>query len=290
MPLGTQVAGKDAPVSTVLLFGLVLIGQASKDTSTSPVLASHIGMELDDLDFEIKRQDTALQVAKARLSTTQRAMQRGTSSRGELEQVTADVRSLEAREAEAIAFRALKAYQRDVLSGAVPNDDAKAHALVLELLKCQELMAQVELGYQTFKLKQDDALLARGAIGRPERDGTELDYETARLHVALSRARQSQVKLEQAVKAGAKDADPQAIQKLKTAYLQTRVQYYEIGATIAKNRLEIAKDQLRHGRLAASEADFYQKAYDAADEILASERKRLTDPSAPPPSSLPRAG
>jgi hypothetical protein len=273
-----------------MLLGLALMGQAPKDTPVSSVLASHVNMELDDLDFEIRRQESALQLARARLTTTQRAAQRGVASRSELEQVNADVRSLEAREAEAVAFRALKAYQRDVLSGAIAADDEKAHALVLDLLKRQEAMAQVEVDFQAYRLKQDDALLARGAISRPERDGAELDYDTARLHVALSRARQAQLALEHASNAGPKAAEAADLLKRKTTYLQARVQYYEIGATIAKSRLDMAKDQLRHGRIAASDVDHYQKALDSADELLSAERKRLEDPNASPPTSLPRAG
>jgi hypothetical protein len=283
-------------VSTVLLLGLALAGQASndapaaKDAPASSLLALHMGTELDDLDYEIRRQESALNLARARLETTQRAVQRGTASRSELQQVTADVRSLEAREGEAVAFRALKAYERDLISGAAAADEEKAYMLVLDLLKKQEAMAQVELEFQAYRLKQDDALLARGAISRPERDAAELDYDTARLHVVLSRTRQAQLTLEHASKAGPKAADPADLPKLKTAYLQSRVQYYEIGTTIAKSRLDMAKDQLRHGRLAASDVDHYQKAYDSADETLTAERKRLDDPSAPPPTALPRSG
>jgi multidrug resistance efflux pump len=277
-------------VSSLLLLGLALVAQAAKDAPASSLLASHIGMELDDLDYEIRRQESALQLAKGRLISTQRALQRGVASRSELEQVNADVRSLEAREAEAVAFRDLKEYQRDVLNGTVQADDEKIYALLLDLLKKQETMAQVELDLQGYLLKQDDALLARGAIGRPERDGVALDFDMARLHVALSRTRQAQLALEHASKPGPKAATPSDGQKLKIQYLQSRVQYYEIGAAIAKSRVDMAKDQLRHGLMTASDVDYYEKALDAAEQTLAAERKRLEQPDAPAPASLPRAG
>jgi hypothetical protein len=274
-------------VPAALLIGLLSLGQAKEDPAPS-VLSSHLGMEIDDLDFEIRRQHDALQVARSRLAATQRSLQRGTASRSEVEQVGADVRSLEAREAEANAFRALKAYERDVLSGVAKADEERSFRLVLELLRAQELMAQVEVDFQAYRLNQDEALLVRGAISRPERDGARIDHDTARLHVALSRARQAQVTLEHA--AGARPVDPDEVRRLKMAYLQARVRYYEIGLILARARLDMAKERLRLGRLSSSDVAFYQQAVDGAEALFTAERKRLEEPDAPTPSTLPRAG
>jgi hypothetical protein len=246
-------------------------------------------MEVDDLDFEIRKQQSALQVARAHLAATQRAHQRGTASRGELEQVNADVRSLEAREAEAHAYRALRVYERDVLSRAIQPDEEKAFTLVLDLLRKQELMAQVEVDFQTFRLRQEDALLSRSAISRQEHASAEIDFDTAKLHVALARARQAQIFYEHAARPGRQPAaDATELDRLKTAYLQARVAYYDVGALLAKSRLDMAKDQLRRGAITQSEVDAYQKALNLAEGRVAAERKHLAEPSAAPPTSLPR--
>jgi hypothetical protein len=275
-------------VTSAVLLALALVSQTPADIGSS-ALTSHIGMEIDDLDFEIRRQDAALQVARTRLTAAQRALQRGTISRGEVEQVSADVRSLEARHAEAQAFRALKAYERDVLSRAIQPDEEKAFSLVSDLLKHQEQMAQVELEFQTYRAKQYDALLSRNATSRQEHANAELDFDTARLHVALARARQAQLFYERATRTGGQTpVDRAEVDRLKAAYLKARVSYYEIGATIAKSRLEMAKDQFRRGMLTQSELDAHQKSADTADERLNNERKRLAEPTAAAPNSLPR--
>jgi hypothetical protein len=277
-------------VTTAALLALAVLGQPSEGAGASAsALTSHVGMEVDDLDFEIRRQEAALQVARVHLTATQRAVQRGTASRGELEQVTADVHSLEAREAEAKAFRALKVYERDVLSRAIQPDEEKAFTLVHDLLRKQELMAQVELDFQTFRLRQQDALLSRNATSHQEHASAELDFDTAKLHVALARARQAQIFYEHAARSGRQPAaDAGELDRLRTAYLQARVNYYDVGALLAKSRLEMAKDQLRRGTIAQTEFDTYQKALNAAEARIAAERKHLSEPSAPPPNSMPR--
>lgn len=276
-------------MSPALWLGLALLGQP-KDEPIPSALAAHLNMEIEDLDFEIGRQHAAIEVAKTRLATTERALQQGAASRSEFEQVSTDVLSLEAREAEANAFRALKVYERDLLSRAIAADDEKAHDLVIDLLRQQEKMAQVELDFQTYRLNQFKALLARGAISRPEHDKAEVDYDTARLHVALSQARQAQVTLLRAMRGRAETAEPAAIRKPKTDYLKARLQYYEIAVALAKNRLEMARGQLRSGQMSRTEFARYQKASESADETLATERERLEEPDGTVPISLPRAG
>src|SRR5258708_3718996 len=122
-------------VLSALLLGLSLAGQVpdaqaappppapAASTTPASALVSHLSMEIDDLDYEVVRQRAAIGIARTKLAVTQRALQRGVASRGEVEQVTADVRALETREAEARAFQALKAYERDVLSHKTPVDE-----------------------------------------------------------------------------------------------------------------------------------------------------------------------
>jgi hypothetical protein len=151
-------------------------------------------------------------------------------------------------------------------------------------------MAQVEVDFQGYRLKQEESLLVRGAVSRPERDNAALDYDMARLHVAVSRARQALLVVEHVSKPVVPIVDPAVVQRLKTEYLQARVQYYEIGASIAKTRLEMAREQLRRRQFSQGDMEYYQKAYDTASEQLKIERERLADPDAALPTSLPRAG
>ncbi|HEV3165682.1 MAG TPA: hypothetical protein VGZ22_16765, partial [Isosphaeraceae bacterium] len=107
-----------------LMLGLAVAGQ-TKEAPVASAAITHMGMEIDDLDYEIRRHHSALLLAKARLTSTQRAFLRGVSSRSEVEQVTADVRSLEAREGEGVAFRALKVYERGVIDKSISPDEDK---------------------------------------------------------------------------------------------------------------------------------------------------------------------
>jgi hypothetical protein len=277
-------------VTTAALLALLVLGQTPEaEGAIASALTSHVGMEVDDLDFEIRKQAALLQVARSHLAATQRAHQRGTASRGELEQVSADVRSLEAREAEVQAYRALRVYERDVLTRTIQPEEEKAFTLVLDLLKKQELMAQVELDFQTFRLRQFDALLSRKAASHQEHANAEIEFDTAKLQVALARARQAQIFYEHAARAGRQPpADAAELDRLKTAYIQARVSYYDTGALLAKSRLEMAKDQLRRGLTTQSAVDGYQETLTAAESRVAAERKRLGEPSAAPPTSLPR--
>lgn len=273
-------------MATALLLSVALAGQLDPHALPNrTALATHLGLEVDDLDHEIIRHQGALRIAQERLASTQRAVERGLASRSELESVIADVRALEARDAEAAAFRALKVYERDVYNGTVARDEDKAYTLVLDVLKKQEGMAQAELDYQTYRLRQEEALVARGAGSRPELDVAGLDYEAARSHLALSQARQAQLAFERAQRKGAAPAESAG---LRTACLQARARYYEIGAGIAKTRLDIARDMQRHQRMTPSDVDWYQRGFDEAERLLDIERKRLADPAAPVPTAMPR--
>lgn len=275
-------------MSIAFWISLVLAGQPAADAPANrTALAAHLSFEIDDLDNEIKRHQGALRMAQERLASTQRALERGTASRSELETVTTDLRALEAREAESIAFRALKAYDRDVQNGAIAHDEDQAYALVLDLLRKQEAMAQVELVSKTNRLRQQDALVARGAGSQAELANAELDYDTARMHLALSQARQAQLTLEHGQRKRAAAAEAAG---LRTACLQARVRYYEIAGGIAKSRLDMARDMQRHQRMTPSDVDYYQRRFDEADRLLEAERKRMADPDAAVPPLMPRPG
>src|SRR5262245_38549540 len=106
--------------SLTLILGLTWAAQAPSPTPprSDPdqfPLALHRSMEIDDLDREIQRLHDTVLLKRAQLAASERLSLRGLVSRGDLERDRADLRYQEAREAESIAFRALKGYERDVL-------------------------------------------------------------------------------------------------------------------------------------------------------------------------------
>src|SRR3954467_3508327 len=109
-----------------LALGLALLGQTKADPDQFP-LALHRSMEIDDLDREILRLHDTTLLKKAQLAASQRLAQRGLVARGDIERETSEVRFQEAREAETVAYRALKAYERDVMGQAVGPDERKAY-------------------------------------------------------------------------------------------------------------------------------------------------------------------
>jgi multidrug resistance efflux pump len=234
-------------------------------------------MEIDDLDREIQRIHDTFLLKKAQLASSQRLAQKGLVSRSDLEREVADVRYQEAREVETLAFRALKVYERDVLGRAIPPDEQRAYTLLLDWIKAQEAIAQVDVDYRGFHLKQTRALFQRRAVSRHEVDDAELDYNTALANVALSRSRQAQVAMELAARKGEKPYDPAEYQRLKAAYLKARIHYFEITAEGATNRLDIARERSRIGLIPTSEITLFQKAANDADDALAVEREKLAE-------------
>lgn len=262
-----------------LLLGLVLLGQSKSDPDQFP-LALHRSMEIDDLDREIQRLHDTVMLKRAQLAGTQRLAQRGLVSRSDLERETSALKHEEAHEAESIAYRALKSYERDVLGRSIPADEIKAYSLLLDWIKKQQEMAQIDLDFRDYTLKQTRALYQRKAVNGHEVDDAELNYNASQANVALSRSRAAQVMMELAARKGEKSYDPSEYDKLKADYLKARVQYFEIVASGAKSRLAIAQERSRRGLIPPNEVAIFLKAKEDADASLAAEQKKLEDAGA----------
>ena len=273
----------------ILILGLVLLGQAGgkPDPDQFP-LALHRSMEIDDLDREIQRLHDSATFKRSQLASSQRLSQKGLVSRSDLERETADLKHVEAREAESVAYRALKAYERDVLGQAAPPDEPKAYSLLLDLVRKQLAIAQVDVDFREFTLKQARALYNRHSISRPELEDAELAAHTAEASLALSRSREAQILMELAARIGAKPYDPREFHQLKTDYLAARVHYFEITAEGARHRLEIARERSKLGLIPSSDLSFFERAAADADASLDSERKALERHREGRPSNPPK--
>lgn len=249
-------------------------------------LALHRSMELDDLDREIQRLHDTVLLRRGQLEATRRLAKRGLVSREELAKDETEVRSQEAREAESVAFRALKAYERDVTGQAAPNDEAKAFALLLEWVRKQSDISQVEADYRGDQLRRVRALFQRNAVSRQELEDAELALNAATASVSLSRSREAQVLMELAVRRGEAAFDAEEYHRLKSAYLQARVRYFEVTAEGAKRRLDLARDRSRLGLVPPGDLVLFEKAAADAVEGLGSEKKALAEHQAAPPARL----
>lgn len=279
-------------MSLPLLLGVALLSPAQAQPAPDHFpLALHRSMEVDDIEREIQRQHEVILARRAHLATTRHLVQKGAASRSDLEGELADVHFQEAKEAELIAYRNLKEYERDVLSRAIPADDALGYSLLLDLLKKQEAMAQVELDYRAQRLQQDQELYRRRVLTRSELDEAQIDYDSARASVALSQARQAQVALDLATRTGAQAPDPGEARRLKVEYLKARIRYYEVRAAGARSRLTSAQERARLGLIALDQVEIFQKVYDECQEDLATERKQLDElDDSPLPARFSRFG
>lgn len=270
---------------TALLLALTLIGQGPAKAKVDPdqfPLALHRSMEIDDLDREIQRLHDSVLQKRARLAASQRLAERGILSRADLAAETASVRLDEAREAESIAYRALKLYERDVLGHAAPPDEVKAYALLLDWVKKQEAIAQVDVAYREFLVRQSRNLYQRKAINLQELEDDELNLTMSQASVALSRSRQAQVAVELAARKGEKAYEPAEFARLRTEYLKARVRYFEITAELAHRRLDLARDRSRRGLIPPNEIALFRKGADDADASLDEARKTLEVPDPDP--------
>jgi hypothetical protein len=274
-------------MSTVTLLALVLFAQARPDPDQFP-LALHRSMEIDDLDREIQRLHDTVLVKRSQLGATQRLAQRGGASRSDVEREVASLHYEEAREVESRAYRELKMYERDIMGHAIPPDEQRAYGLLLNWIKAQEAIGQVDVDYRNFLLKQDQALYQRKAIGRQELEDAELNYDMAVASVALSQSRQAQVLMELAARRGETKYDPNDYERLKASYLQARIRYFEVVSMGAHRRFAIAQERSRRGLIPVSELPLFQKSVDDADIALAGERKKLEKPE-PTPGAAPSA-
>ena len=164
-------------MSATLIGALLLLAPPKPDPDQFP-WALHRSMEIDDLDREIERLHDTVLLKQGQLATSQRMAQRGLISRSNLERDLAALRYDEAREAEACSFRVLKAYERDVLGGVRPSDESRAYDLLLDWLKKREAIAQVDVDYRGFTLKQTRALY--GATPSVARNSTMTSWPITR--------------------------------------------------------------------------------------------------------------
>ena len=273
-----------------LIVGLALLVQNKPDPDQFP-LALHRSMEIDDLDREIQRLHDTTLMKKAQLAASQRLAQRGLVARGDIERETSEVRYQEAREAETLAYRALKVYERDVMGQAISADERKAYALLLDWVRKQLAIAQIDVDYRDYLVKQNRALLNRKAVSRHEVQDAELAYNTAQANLALSRSREAQVMMELTARSGEKAYDPAEFKRLKSEYLKARVRYYEVTADGAQSRLEIARERSRLGLIPPNEISLFEQAAADAVTSLDSERKALerheSQPMTDPPKRRP---
>ena len=261
-------------------------GQSKVDPDQFP-LALHRSMEIDDLDREIQRLHDTVLLKRAQLASSQRLANRNLLSREELERETADVLYNEAREAESIAYRALKVYERDVLGQAAPTDEKKAFSLILEWVRRQQAIAKVDVDFRAFSLKRTRALYNRSTVSRQELDEAELAHDAALASLAMSRSREAQVLMELAARSGEKLYSATEYHRLKTEYLEARVRYFEITADGVRRRRDIARDRSRVGLIPANELPIFERAATDAEIALEAERKALAEHKASPPSSNP---
>jgi hypothetical protein len=261
-------------MTTALIAALALLGQTKADPDQFP-LALQKSMELDDLDREIQRvHDTAI-MKRAQLASSERLARRGLVSRSDLQRETAEVRYQEAREAELIASRAFKEYERQVKGMAMPPDERKAYALLLDWVRKQVAIAQVDADYQAARLKTTRALFQRNAASREEMDEAELTHGTAQAGVDLGRSREAQILLELAARTGEKRFDPVEVHRLKSDYLKARVRYFEVTSDGARRRLELARERSRVGLIPATDLASFERAATDAAASLDAERKAL---------------
>jgi outer membrane protein TolC len=273
------------PISAALVVGLALLAQvqAKPDPDQFP-LALHRSMEIDDLDREIQRLHDSVLLKRSQLATTQRLAQRGAASRTDIEREVASLHYEEGREVEARAYREIKLYERDVNGHVIPPDEQKAYALILTWIKAQEAIGQVDVDYRGFLLKQTQALYQRKAVTRQELEDAELSYDMAVASVALSHSREAQVMLELAARKGEKKYDASEYEKLKAAYVQARIRYFELSAALAERRYDIARERSRRGLIPPNELPLFEKSLAEANEALEAERRKLDKPDAAPAS------
>lgn len=269
---------------TTLLLSLALFGQAKGDPDQFP-LALHRSMEIDDLDREIQRLHDNVLLKRAQLASSQRLSQKGLVSRADFERESASLRYEEAHEAETTAYRNLKIYERDVMGRVIPSDEVKAYSLLLDWVKKQAAMAQVDLDFREYTLKQTRALYQRKALNRQELEDAEQAFNAAQSSVALSKTREAQIVMELGSRRGEKSYDSAEYQRLKASYLKARIQYFEVVTAGAKSRLSIAQQRSARNLITPEDVAFFQKAVDDSEAALAAERKKLEEHEAAPPPS-----
>ena len=271
-----------------LLVGLILFLPGDGNADQFP-LALHRSMEIDDLDREIARIHDTVLLKNAQLQSSKRLAQKGLYSRADLERETADTKYQEALEAETIAYRAIKVYERDVSGQAAVSDEKKGFTLVLDWVRKRAAMAQIDLDFKTYLVKQSRALFSKSAISRQELDEAELGYNAALAGLELSRSRESQVLMELATRKGEAVYDDVAYHKLREDYLKSRLRYFEINLEGTKRRLTLARERSKLKLIPESELALIEQAYDDMAANVASEKKALEAHLADKPVSPPKS-
>ena len=261
-----------------LTLALVLTCQlppAAKEPGGLAPFALKRTIEIDDLEHEVQRLHDSVQQKKAHLGDSQRIVGRGAMSRADLAAEYSACRLEEAREGESAAYLALKVQERDVIDRAAPPDEAKAYELLLEWLRKQEIIAQVDVDYREYILKQSRALFQRKAIGRQDLEEDELKLMISRTSVTLSQARQGRVALERAERKG---DDPAETKRARAESFQTAVRYGETVADLAHRRLDLAQDRSKRGLIPANELAIFQQGVKDADASLTEAKGKLAKP------------
>ena len=275
----------------LLILALAILGQANGPVKPDQLpLVLHRSMEIDDLDREILRQQDSVTLKRSRIIASQKLAQRGLVSPGDLERETADLRYDEAKEAESIAFRVLKTYERDVALATIPADEQKAFSLLLVWVRKQMAIAQVDQDYRASALKQTRTLFTKQAVSKQELDEAEISFNTAEATIALTRSREAQVLMEMARGSRTKPGDRAEVARLKEVYLSSRAHYFEVSMEGAKRRLELARVRSKLGLIPLEDLGFFERAAADAEAQLARERKLLPPPAPEPRSDVPGPG
>lgn len=258
---------------------------AAADDNLFP-LTLHRTMELDDQLREVRRQHDQVTARRAQFQNTRVLFDRKLISREQYERERADLKFQEAREAEMIAYKDLKVFERNALDGGEPADPTAGSKLLLALLSRQEAMARVEMEYRGFRLSQEQALYERNATSRFQRDLALIDFETARGNVEISVARQAQVAMELAARSGQLPNAKELYEKHRDDYFQARIRYGEVRVSGLKKRLEFARQSREAGLTNPTEYEMLEQMLKDAQEDLEADRKLKDDRKAPlPPSS-----
>ena len=277
-------------ISTLpLVLCLAISAQSSASPPPDSSSSLHRYLELDDIDRELQKLREQLSVRRAKLKRSSEMLQRGSISRADMQREVLSFRYQEAREAELVAFRDFRAYEKQ-LEGRKRNskDDQTSTAMLLNLLKKQEALVKLELDYTSFAFRQAQVLEKAGGRSAEDYENARMDYELSQANLALSQTRTALT-----AKSFEEPPTSEAIGKLRIAEAEARVRFSEIQATAARQRLTRAELRGRRGMSPAYELDEYRKTLEAALKTLAQDRKTLEDikanPTKPSSRSLQRS-
>ena len=164
----------------------------------------------------------------------------------------------------------------------ISSDEVKAYSLLLDWVKKQGAMAQVDLDFRDYTLKQTRALYQRKAIGRQELEDAELAFNTAQASLALSKTARGADRDGTGLAARGKIVRLRRVSAAQSLLPQGRIQYFEVVTAGSKSRLTIAQQRSARGLIAPQDVALFQKAVDDTEAALAAERKKLEEHEAAP--------